>query len=84
MFGRTIEEAMVVQAKVCSVRGSTLEPSYPDLIIEWRRGDTEETSAPFGEIADSKIDLNLAIIFNKLSIFFRMQQEDETQPPVYQ
>lgn len=75
MFGRTSEEAMVVQAKICKVKGNTVKESYPDLILEWRRGDTEETSAPFGEISESKIDLNLAIIFNKLSIFFRTQQD---------
>ena len=72
---------MVVQAKICSVKGSSQEASYQDLILEWKRGDTIETSAPFGEIVNNSIDINVAIIFNKLSIFFR---QENTQPAVYQ
>ena len=71
LLGKTTEEAMVVQAKICSVKGSSSEASYDDLILEWKRGDTIETSAPFGEIVNNRIDINVAIIFNKLSIFFR-------------
>lgn len=56
-------------------------PSYQDLILEWKRGDTVESSAPFGEITNGTVDMQLAIIFNKLSIFFR---QDDTNPPVYQ
>ena len=71
LLGKTSEEAMVVQAKICNIRGNTAENSYTDLILEWKRGDTVETSAPFGEIQNRGIDMNLAIIFNKLSIFFK-------------
>ena len=71
LLGKTTEEAMVVQAKICSVKGSSQEASYQDLILEWKRGDTIETSAPFGEITANRIDMQVAIIFNKLSIFFR-------------
>ena len=71
LLGKTTEEAMVVQAKICSIKGNTSESTYTDLILEWKRGDTVETSAPFGEIQNRGIDMNLAIIFNKLSIFFR-------------
>mmetsp|Transcript_10218 Transcript_10218/g.13852 ORF Transcript_10218/g.13852 Transcript_10218/m.13852 type:complete len:81 (+) Transcript_10218:36-278(+) len=75
-MGRTVEEAMVVQAKICRVKGNTVEKSFTDLILEWKRGETEETSAPFGDIVEHKIDMNLAVIFNKLSIFFRNQGEN--------
>ena len=81
LLGKTTEEAMVVQAKICNVKGQSQEANYEDLILEWKRGDTVETSAPFGEIVGNRIDLNIAIIFNKLSIFFRCEG---TQPPVYQ
>lgn len=53
LLGRTVEEGMVVQAKICRVRGNTREDSYRDLVLEWKRGDTVETSAPFGEIVNS-------------------------------
>jgi len=79
-LGRTVEEAMVVQAKICRVRGNTREATFRDLVLEWKRGDTLEASAPFGEIVNSQLDISLAIIFNKLSIFFR--QGD--QPQAYQ
>ena len=82
LLGKTSEEAMVVQAKICSIKGNTAENSYTDLILEWKRGDTVETSAPFGEIQNRGIDMNLAIIFNKLSIFFK--QEKTNSPNVYQ
>ena len=81
LLGKTTEEAMVVQAKICSIKGNTAEATYYDLLLEWKRGDTVETSAPFGNIENSRIDMNLAIIFNKLSIFFR---QENTNPPVYQ
>lgn len=80
-LGKTTEEAMVVQAKICRVKGNSPEPTYRDLILEWKRGDTVETSAPFGEITNNKVDMTLAIIFNKLSIFFR---QTDTEPAVYQ
>ena len=73
LLGKTTEEAMVVQAKICNVKGQSQEASYRDLVLEWKRGDTVETSAPFGEIAENRIDLSVAIIFNKLSIFFRQE-----------
>ena len=73
LLGKTSEEAMVVQAKICSVKGQSQEASYSDLVLEWKRGDTIETSAPFGEISENRIDLSVAIIFNKLSIFFRQE-----------
>jgi len=50
LLGKTTEEAMVVQAKICSIKGNSTESTYQDLILEWKRGDTVETSAPFGEI----------------------------------
>jgi len=53
LLGKTTEEAMVVQAKICHIRGNSTEPSYQDLILEWKRGDTVETSAPFGDIRNS-------------------------------
>ena len=81
LLGKTTEEAMVVQAKICHIQGNSQEPNYKDLILEWKRGDTVERSSPFGEITNGSISLNLAIIFNKLSIFFR---QDNTNPPVYQ
>lgn len=71
LLGKTTEEAMVVQAKICKVSVQSQEASYSDLILEWKRGDTIETSAPFGEISNHCIDINVAIVFNKLSIFFR-------------
>ena len=81
LLGKTTEEAMVVQTKIVHIQGTATEPNYRDLILEWKRGDTVETSAPFGEIVQGKVQLSLAIIFNKLSIFFR---QDNTDPPVYQ
>ena len=57
LMGRTIEEAMVVQAKICRLKGSTQAKTYTDLILEWKRGDTEEVSAPFGEISDHTVDM---------------------------
>ena len=82
LFGKTVEEAMVVQAKICRVQGSARAP-YRDLYFEWTRGDTVESSAPFGEISDSALDMNLAIIFNKLSIFFRQVDASNTNGGVY-
>ena len=81
LLGRTVEEAMVVQAKICRIRGSTREPVFKNLVFEWKRGDTIESSAPFGEIAGGQLDMHLAIIFNKLSICFR---QSEGQRSVYQ
>ena len=78
MFGRTIEEAMVVQAKICHVKGNCSEQAYQNLFFEWKRGDTIETSQPFGDLSSGQIEMNLAIIFNKLSIFFR--RADQGQP----
>lgn len=49
-LGKTTEEAMVIQAKICHLQGSSQIPNYQDLILEWKRGDTVESSAPFGEI----------------------------------
>lgn len=73
---------MVVQAKICKVKGTLQEGNCRDLYLEWKRGDTVETCAPFAEIVNGQIDVNLAIIFNKLSIFFR--QAEPAQPQVYQ
>jgi len=42
LLGKTTEEAMVVQAKICSLKGNTAETTYHDLILEWKRGDTTE------------------------------------------
>ena len=83
LLGKTTEEAMVVQAKITKVRCQTAQPTFTDLILEWTRGDTIETSAPFGEILNGQVDLDLAIIFNKLSIFFR-QAPSGSAPALYQ
>lgn len=52
LLGKTVEEAMVVQAKICKVKGSLQEGNCRDLYLEWKRGDTVETCAPFAEIVN--------------------------------
>ena len=66
LLGKTVEEAMVVQAKICRIKGQFKENVYRNLTIEWKRGDTVESSEPFGEVVGGHLDINLAIIFNKL------------------
>ena len=51
------------------------------LYLSWKRGDTQERSAPFGEVSAKQVKFDLAITFNKLSIFWKNTKKDV---PVYQ
>ena len=51
------------------------------MYLSWKRGDTQERSAPFGEVSAKEVKFDLAITFNKLSIFWKNTKKDV---PVYQ
>lgn len=80
LLGRYKEEPMAIQAKVTFISGNTIEQSYEDLYLEWTRGQNTDSSAPFGSIENGKLEISLALIFEKLSIFFR---QVNSEAPIY-
>ena len=82
VFGNLIEEPLLIQIKVLAVTGTLpKEEKVVGLYLSWKRGDTQERSAPFGEVQAREVKFNLAITFNKLSIFWKNTKGDV---PVYQ
>ena len=82
VFGNLIEEPLLIQIKVLAIAGSLPKQDHIlDLYLSWKRGETQERSAPFGEAKTTSVNFDLAITFNKLSIFYKNTQKSE---PVYQ
>jgi hypothetical protein len=75
VFGSYVEDKLLIQFRIQQCSMQTEEP-FENLFMEWRRGDTLERSECFGNITPQEQTVQLNVVFNKLSIFYRKEAKD--------